>query len=116
MRHKSGYRHLNRTASHRKALFRNLATSLLRSEKVETTVEKAKELRPIVEKLITLGRRSDIHAKRKAYSYVEDKAVVHKLFHDISPRYVSRPGGYLRITRIGNRPGDNAEKAIIEFV
>ena len=116
MRHGKTLRKLSRTWSHRRALLRNLATSFFRHEKFETTVEKAKELRPIVEKLITLGRNDTLAARRQAYSYILDKAVVHKLFADIAPRCASRNGGYTRIVRTRVRPGDAAELAIIELV
>ena len=106
MRHGKTLRKLSRTWSHRRALLRNLATSFFRHEKFETTVEKAKELRPIVEKLITLGRNDTLAARRQAYSYILDKAVVHKLFADIAPRCASRNGGYTRIVRTRVRPGD----------
>ena len=116
MRHGKSLRKFSRTWSHRKALLRNLATSFLKHEKFETTVEKAKELRPLVEKLITLGRNDTLAARRQAYSYLMDKAVVHKLFADIGPRCASRNGGYTRVVRTRVRPGDAAELAIIELV
>jgi large subunit ribosomal protein L17 len=116
MRHKRGYRRLNRTKEHRRSLFRNMVSSLLRFEKLETTVEKAKELRPIVEKLITLGSADTLHARRRAYSYVPDKEIVHKLFSDIGPRFRARNGGYTRIIRSKYRHGDAAELAYIELV
>jgi large subunit ribosomal protein L17 len=116
VRHGCKLRNLSRSPSHRMALMRNMSTSLLDKEKIVTTIQKAKEIRPVVERLITLGKKSDLHAKRQAYSFLTSKPVVHKLFNTISPRYQDRHGGYLRITRIGNRPGDNAEMAVIEFV
>jgi large subunit ribosomal protein L17 len=116
MRHGKSLRKFSRTWSHRKALLRNLATSFFKYEKFETTVEKAKELRPLVEKLITLGRNDTLAARRQAYGYLMDKAVVHKLFADIGPRCASRNGGYTRVVRTRVRPGDAAELAIIELV
>jgi large subunit ribosomal protein L17 len=116
VRHRSGHRKLGRTAAHRRALFRNLSTSVIAEEKVITTVEKAKEIRPIVEKLVTLAKEDTLHGRKTAHSYLKDKATVVKLFTEVGPRFKSRPGGYLRITRIGVRPGDNAEMAQIEFV
>ena len=102
--------------SHRKALLRNLATSFFKYESFETTVPKAKELRPVVERLVTLGKNDTLSARRQAYSYLLDKAVVHKLFTDIGPRNATRNGGYTRIVRTRVRPGDAAELAIIELV
>jgi large subunit ribosomal protein L17 len=116
VRHGHGLRKFSRTGSHRRAMFRNLATSLIEHEQCETTVEKAKDLRPIVEKLITLGREDTLHARRQAYSYLRDKSIVHKLFAEIGPRYLARPGGYTRIVRSRVRPGDAAELAVIELV
>lgn len=116
MRHGAGQRQLSRNSSHRRALLRNMATSLLQYERCETTVQKAKELRPVVEKLITLGRTDDLPSRRLAYGYILTKEVVHKLFADIGPRFASRNGGYTRIVRCGWRPGDAAEMAIIELV
>jgi large subunit ribosomal protein L17 len=116
MRHGKGLRQLSRTASHRRALLRNMATSFIRYEHFETTVQKAKELRPIVERLVTLGKNDTLAARRQAYSYLMDKAVVHKLFADVGPRCASRNGGYTRIVRTRIRHGDAAELAIIELV
>lgn len=116
MRHGKALRKFSRSVSHRRALLRNLATSFFKYEKFETTVEKAKDLRPLVERLITLGKNDTLAARRQAYSYLMDKAVVHKLFTDIGPRCVSRNGGYTRIVRTRVRPGDAAELAIIELV
>jgi large subunit ribosomal protein L17 len=116
MRHGKGLRKLSRNMSHRKALLRNLATSFFKYERFETTVPKAKELRPVVERLVTLGKSDTLAARRQAYSYLLDKAVVHKLFTDIGPRNASRNGGYTRIVRTRVRPGDAAELAIIELV
>lgn len=116
MRHNSGLRKLNRTKAHRVSLFRNMTTSLLDLGKFETTIEKAKELRSVVEKFITVGKEDTLSARRKAYSYIKDKAVVHKLFTEIGPKYKSRNGGYTRIVRSGYRHGDAAELAYIELV
>lgn len=116
MRHKCGHRKLGRTAAHRRALFRNLSTSLIAEERVITTVEKAKEIRPIVEKLVTLAKEDTLHARKRAHSYLKDKSVVVKLFTEVAPRMLTKRGGYLRITRIGVRVGDNANMAQIEFV
>jgi len=116
MRHKCGFRKLSRSSSHRAALFRSLATSLIRHGEIETTVEKAKELRPVAEKLITLAKEDTVHHRRRAYSYIYDKEVVQKLFNQVGPNFKDRPGGYLRIVRTRLRAGDNAEMAIISFV
>lgn len=116
MRHGKSGRKLNRTASHRKALFANMAASLLEHEQIVTTLPKAKELRPIVEKLVTLGKRGDLHARRQAISQVRNETQVKRLFETIAPRYADRHGGYLRIMKAGFRTGDNAPMAVIEFV
>ena len=116
MRHQKAGRKLNRTASHRKAMFANMAASLITHEQIVTTLPKAKEIRPIVEKLVTLGKRGDLHARRQAISQIRDAAVVSKLFDAIASRYANRNGGYLRIMKAGFRFGDNAAMAVIEFV
>ena len=116
MRHQNSGRKLNRTASHRKAMFANMAASLILHEQIVTTLPKAKEIRPIVEKLVTLGKRGDLHARRQAISQIRDVAVVAKLFDAIATRYANRNGGYLRIMKAGYRYGDNAALAVIEFV
>ena len=116
MRHGKAGRKLNRTASHRKAMFANMAASLITHEQIVTTLPKAKEIRPIVEKLVTLGKRGDLHARRQAISQIRDTAVVSKLFDAIATRYATRNGGYLRIMKAGFRQGDNAALAVIEFV
>ncbi|HTO29683.1 MAG TPA: 50S ribosomal protein L17 [Pararhizobium sp.] len=116
MRHRVAGRKLNRTASHRKAMFANMAASLIEHEQIVTTLPKAKEIRPIVEKLVTLGKRGDLHARRQAISQIRDVAVVAKLFDAIATRYATRNGGYLRIMKAGFRHGDNAALAVIEFV
>ncbi len=116
MRHRKAGRHLGRDSAHRKALYRNLVTDLLRYERITTTDAKAREIRPIAEKMITLGRRGDLHARRQALRYIYDRYVVEKLFDDIAPRMADRPGGYLRITRLEPRKGDGARMAVIETV
>jgi large subunit ribosomal protein L17 len=116
MRHGRSGRRLNRTVSHRKALFVNMAASLIEHEQIVTTLPKAKELRPIVEKLVTLGKRGDLHARRQAISAIGSEALARRLFETIAPRYASRNGGYLRIMKAGFRQGDNAAMAVIEFV
>ena len=116
MRHARGYRRLNRTHEHRKALFANMAGALIEHEQIKTTLPKAKELRPVVEKLVTLARRGDLHARRLAASRLKQDAHVAKLFDVLGPRLAERPGGYLRIIKAGFRYGDMAPMAIIEFV
>ncbi|MDZ7824116.1 MAG: 50S ribosomal protein L17 [Ahrensia sp.] len=116
MRHGNSGRKLNRTSSHRKAMFANMAASLIEHEQIITTLPKAKELRPIVEKLVTLGKRGDLHARRQVASSIRDEDQTRKLFASIAPRYVDRNGGYLRIMKAGFRTGDNAPMAVIEFV
>ena len=116
MRHSKGYRRLNRTHEHRKALFANMAGSLIEHEQIKTTLPKAKELRPIVEKLITLAKRGDLHARRLAASRLKEDQYVTKLFDILGPRYNERKGGYTRVLRAGFRYGDIAPMAIIEFV
>ncbi len=116
MRHRKAGRHLGRDSAHRKALYRNLVTDLLRYERITTTDAKAREIRPIAEKMITLGRRGDLHARRQALSYIYDRYVVERVFEDIAPRMADRPGGYLRITRLEPRKGDGARMAVIETV
>lgn len=115
MRHRRKGRQLSRTASHRAAVLRNLATSLLLHERIRTTEAKAKELRPFVERIITLGGVDDVRARRRARRYIADRAVLQKLFDDIGPRFRARPGGYTRIMKLGARKGDGAELAIIEL-
>ncbi len=116
MRHRKQGRKLNRTSSHRKAMFKNMAVSLITHEQIVTTLPKAKELRSIVDKLITLGKRGDLHARRQAASQMEDADAVKKLFAVIGPRYAERPGGYTRVMKAGFRYGDNAPMAVIELV
>jgi large subunit ribosomal protein L17 len=116
VRHRKKGRQLSRTRSHRKATLRNLATSLFRHERIETTTAKAKELRPFAERLITLARRGDLHARRLAAAKIQDREVLGKLFDEIAPRYLERPGGYTRVLKLGNRKGDAAEMSLIELV
>ena len=116
MRHRKSGRQLNRNSSHRTAMFRNMAVSLLRHEIIRTTVPKAKELRRVAEPLITLGKRDSVANRRLAFARLRDDAVVGKLFADLGPRYQSRPGGYLRIMKCGFRPGDCAPMAYVELV
>jgi large subunit ribosomal protein L17 len=116
MRHGNAHRKLNRTAEHRKAMFGNMAAALIKHEQIVTTLPKAKDLRPIVEKLITLGKRGDLHARRQAIAQIRDVAMVKKLFTVLGPRYKERNGGYTRILKAGYRYGDNAPVGVIEFV
>ena len=116
MRHSSGYRKLNRTHEHRKALFANMAGSLIEHEQIKTTLPKAKELRPIIEKLITLAKRGDLHARRQAAAQLKQDIYVERLFAILGPRYATRAGGYVRVLKAGFRYGDMAPMAIIEFV
>ncbi|MBB5754221.1 50S ribosomal protein L17 [Prosthecomicrobium pneumaticum] len=116
MRHGKSGRKLNRTASHRKAMFANMAASLIKHEQIVTTLPKAKDLRPIVEKLVTLGKRGDLHARRQAIAQIRDLEQVKKLFETIGPRYKERHGGYTRVVKAGFRYGDSAPIAVIEFV
>jgi len=116
MRHRKGPRKLNRTSSHRKAMFANMAAALIKHEQVSTTLPKAKELRRIVDRLVTLGKRGDLHARRQAISTLRDRALVDKLFSTLAERYADRPGGYTRVLKAGFRYGDSAPMAIIELV
>ncbi len=116
MRHRKSTVRLNRTASHRKAMFRNMVTSLLREERVETTVAKAKEARRVAERVITCAKRGDLHARRRAARVVQDPAVLQKLFDEIAPRFAERPGGYTRILKTGFRAGDSAPLSILELL
>ena len=116
MRHGVGYRKFQKSTAHTRSMFRNLATSLIRHEAIETTVAKAKELKPIVEKLITSARKPTLASRRLAYSYLMDKTVVAKLFEEIGPRFASRPGGYTRVLRTRRRDGDAAEMAQISLL
>ncbi|MCG0994126.1 50S ribosomal protein L17 [Acetobacter indonesiensis] len=116
MRHRIAGRKLGVTSSHRAAMFRNMAVALLKHEQITTTLPKAKELRPVVEKLITLGKRGDLHARRQAFSMLRDDVIVKKLFSAIAERYKGRTGGYARVMRAGMRYGDAADMAVIELV
>ena len=116
MRHGSGYRRFNRTAEHRKAMFANMAGSLIEHEQIKTTLPKAKDLRRVVEKLITLAKRGDLHARRQAAAQLKQDKHVAKLFEILGPRYAERQGGYIRVMKAGFRYGDMAPMAIIEFV
>ena len=116
MRHGVSGRKLNRTSSHRKAMFANMAVALLKHEQIKTTLPKAKDLRPIVEKLITLGKRGGLHARRQAWSVLRDDAVTSKLFDGLATRYKDRKGGYCRVLKAGFRYGDAAAMAVIELV
>lgn len=116
MRHRSKGRQLSRTASHKRAMLNNMATSLFRHDRVVTTQAKAKELRPFAERLITLARRGDLHARRLVERRIKDRAVTGRLFAEIGPRFAARPGGYTRIVKLGHRVGDGAELARIELL
>ena len=116
MRHRHGLRKLNRTSSHRQAMFRNMCVSLLRHEAIKTTVPKAKELRRVVEPLITLAKEATLANRRLAFNRLRDRDIVTKLFNELGPRYKARPGGYTRILKMGFRVGDNAPMAFVELV
>jgi large subunit ribosomal protein L17 len=116
MRHGNGHRKLNRTHEHRSAMFANMAASLVKHEQIVTTLPKAKELRPVLERLVTLAKKGDLASRRLVASRMRDETQTKKLFDVIGPRYASRPGGYLRIMKAGFRHGDNAAVAVIEFV
>jgi large subunit ribosomal protein L17 len=116
VRHGFRGRRFNRTSEHRKAMFANMSAALIKHEQIVTTLPKAKDLRPVVEKLITLGKRGDLHARRLAMSELRDGGMVKKLFEVLGPRYQARPGGYTRVLKAGFRYGDNAPMAVIELV
>lgn len=116
MRHGFAGRRFNRSSEHRKAMFANMAVALIKHEQIVTTLPKAKDLRPVVEKLVTLGKRGDLHARRQAVAQIKDQAIVKKLFDVLGPRYKTRNGGYTRVLKAGFRYGDNAPLAVIEFV
>ena len=116
MRHNISGRKLNRTSSHRKAMFSNMVNALIKHEQITTTLPKAKELRPIIEKMVTLSRKNDLHSRRQAISKLQDNDMVKKLFEVLGPRYAERTGGYTRIIKAGFRYGDSAPMAVIEFV
>ena len=116
MYHGRAKRRFNRTAEHRKAMFANMSQALIKHEQIVTTLPKAKDLRPVVEKLVTLGKRGDLHARRQAIAEIKDVQLVKKLFDVLGPRYKERHGGYCRVLKAGFRKGDNAAMAVIEFV
>ena len=116
MRHQKTGRKLGRNSSHRRAMFRNMVTSLFKYEQLETTDAKAKELRSVAEKMITLAKRGDLHARRQALSYMTDKRVTHRLFDDLKDRYMDRQGGYVRVLKKGIRKGDNAPISIVQLI
>jgi large subunit ribosomal protein L17 len=116
MRHRAKGRQLSRTSSHKRAMLNNMATSLFQHDRVVTTEAKAKELRPFAEKLITLARRGDLHARRLVERRIKDREVLGRLFAEIGPRFAARPGGYTRILKLGHRPGDGADVARIELL
>ena len=116
MRHAKSGRKLNRTASHRKAMFANMAVALIKHEQIKTTLPKAKDLRGVVDRLITLGKRGDLHARRQALSVLRDSTIAAKLFKELAERYKDRPGGYTRVIKAGLRYGDTAPMAVIELV
>ncbi len=116
MRHRKAGKRLGRTSSHKKAMVRNMVTSLLDHERIVTTTPKAKEVRKVADKMITLGKRGDLHARRQALSFIQDKKVVAKLFEELGQEYMNRNGGYTRIIQTGNRLGDAAPMAILELV
>ena len=116
MRHRAKGRQLSRTSSHKKALLANMATSLFRHDRIQTTEAKAKELRPYAERLITLARRGDLHARRLVERKLKDREVTHRLFTELGKRFAARPGGYTRIVKLGHRPGDGADVARIELL
>src|SRR5664280_2964704 len=116
MQHNRAGRKLGRTTAHRKALFRNQLSSLITHERIQTTLPKAKDLRPLIEKMVTLGKRGGLHARRLVLKTIPEAPTVKKLFEEIAPRFQSRAGGYTRILKLGRRPGDGAEMAILEFI
>jgi large subunit ribosomal protein L17 len=116
VRHQKAGKKLGRDPAHRKALYANLAAALIEHGRIKTTEAKAKAVKPIAEQMITLGRRGDLHARRRALAFLRSQEIVHKLFSDVGPRFADRPGGYSRIVKIGPRPGDSAEMAYLELV
>lgn len=116
MRHLKAGRQLSRNSSHRRAMLRNIVTSLFKHEQIETTDAKAKELRSVAEKIITLAKRGDLHARRQALAYLPDKTVAHKIFDELKTRYADRQGGYLRIVKKGNRKGDGALISVVQLI
>ncbi|MBW1781108.1 MAG: 50S ribosomal protein L17 [Deltaproteobacteria bacterium] len=116
MRHRKAGKQLGRNTSHRRAMLRNMVTSLFEHEQIETTDAKAKVIRPVAEKMITLAKRGDLHARRQALAYMKDKAVIHKLFDQVKDRYLDRQGGYLRIVKKGVRKGDGAPVSVVQLL
>lgn len=116
MRHQKAGRRLGRNSSHRRAMFRNMVTSLLKHEQIETTDAKAKQMRPVVEKMITLAKRGDLHARRQALGYMKDKTTTHKVFEELKNRYLDRQGGYIRIVKKGKRKGDGAPISVVQLL
>jgi len=116
MRHRKAGKKLGRDSSHRKAMLRNMVTSLFRHEQLETTDARARQLKPVAEKMITLAKRGDLHARRQALAYIKDKALTHRLFEELKDRYLDRQGGYVRVIRKGNRKGDSAPVSIIQLL
>ena len=116
MRHRKAGKKLGRNSSHRKAMFRNMVTSLFKYEQLETTDAKAKRLRPVAEKMITLAKRGDLHARRQALAYIRDKSVTHRLFEQLKNQYLDRQGGYVRIVKKGNRKGDGSPISIVQLI
>ena len=116
MRHRKAGKKLGRDTSHRQAMFRNMVTSLFKHEQIETTDAKAKQLRPVAEKMITLAKRGDLHARRQVLAYMQDKTVTHRLFEELKDRYLDRQGGYVRIIKKGNRKGDAAPMSVIQLL
>lgn len=116
MRHRKKFRRLSRSSPHRRAMLRNMVTSLIEHGRITTTVSRAKELRSVADRMVTLGKRGDLASRRRALSYIRDKDCVHKLFDEIATRFADRQGGYTRVLKLGNRHGDNAPMAIIELV
>ncbi len=116
MRHRKAGRKLGRDSSHRKAMLRNMVTSLFKYEQLETTEARAKQLKPVAEKMITLAKRGDLHARRQALAYIKDKATTHRLFEDLKDRYPDRQGGYVRVVKKGNRKGDGAPMSVIQLL
>ena len=116
MRHRKAGKHLGRDSSHRRAMFRNMVTSLFKYEQIETTDAKAKQIKPIAERMITLAKRGDLHARRQALAYMMDKRTTHRLFEELKERFMDRQGGYVRIIKKGNRKGDNAPISIVQLI
>ncbi len=116
MRHRKAGKHLGRDSSHRRAMFRNMVTSLFKYEQIETTDAKAKQIKPVAERMITLAKRGDLHARRQALAYMMDKQTTHRLFEELKERFMDRQGGYVRIIKKGNRRGDNAPISIVQLI